>query len=114
MFMKMFTLKCFVLAVALFLGVLIGMQYANDGIVETKGAQHDDAFSAPVKVSEDPEGNIEATILGEDVEGKTLKEKKEKLEEMKAYNFFSSIGKTIAGLVEGITNKLLDFLSSLI
>jgi hypothetical protein len=48
------------------------------------------------------------------VESQTLTEKKEKLEEMKAFNAFSSIGKALAGFIEGITTKIVEFIASLI
>lgn len=108
-----FFFKCALLISALFIGVLIGMQYANQGIVEMKGhEQHN--FTSPVGVSQDGEGNVEASFLGNEVESETLSEKKEKLEDMKAFNAFSSIGKALANIIESITNEIVNFIASLI
>ncbi|WP_240794252.1 DUF3679 domain-containing protein [Bacillus sp. BHET2] len=111
--MTKFFFKCTFLLSALFIGVLIGMQYANQGIVEMKGHE-EQHFTPPVGVTQNEDGNVEASILGNQVESKTLIEKKEKLEEMKAFNVFSSIGKVLADTIESITNKLVDFIASLI
>ncbi|MCA1056205.1 YqxA family protein [Rossellomorea aquimaris] len=111
--MVKFFLKCFILICFLFVGVLMGMQYANEGIVEMKGHE-EESFTSPVNMKKNDEGNVEATFLGNEVESRTLAEKKEKLEEMKAFNAFSSIGKALADLIEGITGKLVEFIASLI
>jgi hypothetical protein len=108
-----FMVKCFVLICFLFVGVLIGMQHAKQGIVDMKGHEKE-SFSSPVGVTQDEEGNVEATFLGNEVESQTLTEKKEKLEEMKAFNAFSSIGRALADLIEGIIGKLVGFFASLI
>ncbi|MFI8575221.1 DUF3679 domain-containing protein [Rossellomorea aquimaris] len=111
--MTKFFFKCALLISALFIGVLIGMQYANQGIVEMKGHEQQ-KFTSPVGVSQDGEGNVEASFLGNEVESKTLSEKKEKLEDMKAFNAFSSIGKALANTIESITNEIVNFIASLI
>ena len=111
--MTKFFFKCTFLIAALFIGVLIGMQYANQGIVEMKGHEQQN-FTSPVGVTQNEEGNIQASFLGNEVESKTLSEKKEKLEEMKAFNVFSSMGKVIANIIESITNKIVDIIASLI
>ncbi|OXS63014.1 hypothetical protein B1B00_06610 [Bacillus sp. DSM 27956] len=111
--MTKFFFKCAFLITALFIGVLIGMQYANQGIVDMKGHEQQN-FTSPVDVNQNVEGNVEASFLGNDVDSKTLTEKKEKLEEMKAFNVFSSIGKVIADTIESITNKIVDVIASLI
>ncbi|OIU70619.1 DUF3679 domain-containing protein [Rossellomorea aquimaris] len=111
--MSKFIMKCIVLICCLFVGVLIGMQHANKGIIEMKGHEKE-SFSSPVGMTQDQEGNVEATFLGKEVESQTLTEKKEKLEEMKAFNAFSSIGKALAGFIEGITTKIVEFIASLI
>lgn len=111
--MTKFFFKCAFLITALFIGVLIGMQYANQGIVDMKGHEQQN-FTSPVDVNQNVEGNVEASFLGNDVDSKTLTEKKEKLEEMKAFNVFSSIGKVIADTIESITNKIVEVIASLI
>ncbi|NMH69767.1 DUF3679 domain-containing protein [Bacillus sp. RO3] len=108
-----FFFKCGLLLSALFIGVLLGMQYANEGIVEMKGHEPQ-KFTSPVGVSQDDEGNVEASFLGHEVESKSLSEKKAELEDMKAFNVFSSIGKALANTIESITNEIVNFIASLI
>jgi hypothetical protein len=111
--MKRFMLKSLLLVSILFIGVLIGMQKANDGIRDMKGYD-DEAFGTPLTVSEDEAGNIEASLLGQEMGSTSLTEKKKKLEEMKSFNFFSEIGKSVAGIIKGLTEKTVEFVSSLI
>lgn len=111
--MTKFFFKCAFLITALFIGVLIGMQYANQGIVDMKGHEQQN-FTSPVGVNQNMEGDVEASFLGNEIDSKTLTEKKEKLEEMKSFNVFSSIGKAIANTIESITNKIVDVIASLI
>ncbi|PFA64462.1 hypothetical protein CN378_14845 [Bacillus sp. AFS015802] len=111
--MPKFFLKCALLIGALFIGVLIGMQYANQGIVEMKGHEQQN-FTSPVGIKQSGDGDVEASFLGNEVESRTLSEKKEKLEEMKAFNVFSSIGKVIADTIESITGKIVDVIASFI
>ncbi len=111
--MKKFIFKCVVLISALFVGVLIGMQHANNGIVEMKG-YHQESFNSPVGITQNQEGNVEASFLGNDIKSQTLSEKREKLEEMKAFNVFSSIGKGIANTIVSLTNKLVEVIASFI
>ncbi|KPL58627.1 DUF3679 domain-containing protein [Rossellomorea vietnamensis] len=111
--MTKFFFKCAFLITALFIGVLIGMQYANQGIVDMKGHEQQN-FTSPVGVNQKGDGDVEASFLGNEIDSKTLTEKKEKLEEMKAFNVFSSIGKVLASTIESITNTIVDVISSLI
>ena len=60
------------------------------------------------------EQEIQASILGNEVSSHDIKKKKEQLEEMKAYNFFSSLGKKIAEIVSDTTEKIIEFIVSLI
>ena len=53
-------------------------------------------FQGALSINESSEGEIEASILGNDVSSHDLEKKKAELEEMKAYNFFSSIGKNVS------------------
>ena len=73
--MKRFILKSLLLISVLFVGVLIGMQKANDGIVEMKGYE-DAAFETPLTVSENETGNIEASLFGKQMGTESLSEKK--------------------------------------
>ncbi|MGF2617152.1 DUF3679 domain-containing protein [Rossellomorea vietnamensis] len=111
--MKRFVLKSILLISILFVGVLIGMQKANDGIKDMKGYDQD-TLGTPLTISEDETGNVEASLLGQEMGSASLSEKKKKLEEMKSFNFFSEIGKSVAGVVKSLTEKTVEFISSLI
>jgi hypothetical protein len=111
--MKMFMLKSFLLAALMFLSVLFGMQFANDGIHRMKGYDDPDLGNA-FTLKENEGGQFQGTFLGRDVSSHDLEKKKEKLEKMKAYNLFSSVGKKLAdgvsaatdGIIESIVKKL--------
>lgn len=111
--MKRFLFKCFLVSAALFIGVLMGMQKANVGMQEMKGYQ-EEGFKAPLSLKEMENGDIEASVLGNDVSSHDLEKKKEKLKEIKAFNFFSSLGKTIANIISSVTEKIVNLVSSFI
>ena len=104
-----FTFKCTLVLLVLFLGILIGMQTANDGIKKMKG-YNDPTLTSAFEVNQSKQGELEASVLGKKVTSHDLEKKKEKLEEMKVFNFFSSVGKTlseaISNLFSSIINKL--------
>ncbi|UAL46222.1 DUF3679 domain-containing protein [Sutcliffiella horikoshii] len=109
--MKRFMVKCLFISLVLFLGVLLGMQQANDGMRKMKGYD-DPAFQGEAfRVAETAEG-YNGTILGRQLDSQDMKEKQEKLEGIKAYNVFSSAGKKLAdgvsGLMSGLFNKVQD------
>jgi hypothetical protein len=107
--MKMFMLKSLFLAALMFLSVLFGMQFANDGIHRMKGYDDPDMGNA-FTLSENKGGQLQGTFLGRDVSSHDLEKKKEKLEKMKAYNFFSSIGKKLAEGVSTATDGTIEYI----
>jgi hypothetical protein len=109
--MKLFMLKSLFLACIMFVSVLFGMQQANDGIIKMKGYGHEQ-FQGALSINESSEGEIEASILGNDVTSHDLEKKKAELEKMKAYNFFSSIGKVLAGFITNLTETIIQFIAS--
>ena len=111
--MKIFMLKALFLAALMFVSVLFGMQQANEGIHRMKGF-HDEDFKSALTLNETNEGEVQASVLGNDVSSHDLQQKKEKLEEMKAYNFFSSLGKSISEGLSELTEKSVAFISDLI
>lgn len=111
--MKMFMLKATFLAAIMFVSVLFGMQQANEGIQRMKGYSDND-FKSALTLSESEEGELQASVLGNDVSSHDLQQKKQKLEEMKAYNFFSSLGKSISEVLSGITEKSIAFITELL
>lgn len=110
--MKLFMLKSFFLAAVMFLSVLFGMQLANDGIHGMKGYDDPDLGKA-FTLSENEGGKLQASFLGTDVTSHDLEKKKEKLEKMKAYNFFSSTGKKLANGISTVTDGTIKFIVDL-
>ncbi|MBM7691824.1 nitrogen fixation protein FixH [Peribacillus deserti] len=104
--MVKFTGKCFLLMMVLFFGVLIGMQHANQSMKKMKGFD-DPALYSALAINETEKGQKEASILGEKVTSHDLKEKKQQLENMKAYNFFSQTGKKVSDGISGGFNTLM-------
>lgn len=108
--MKMFMLKSLILASLMFISVLFGMQQANEGIHKMKGYE-DPEFKSAFKIKEDEDGNFKSAILGNDVTSHDLAQKRKQLEEMKAYNLFSTIGKKLAGGVSQAMEKTIDLIT---
>jgi hypothetical protein len=108
--MKMFMLKSFVLAALMFVSVLFGMQQANEGIHKMKGYD-DPEFKSAFMIKEDEDGSYKSAILGNDVSSHDLEQKRKKLEEMKAFNLFSSLGKQLADGVSLVVEKTVDLIT---
>ncbi|OIK13115.1 YqxA family protein [Bacillus sp. MUM 13] len=102
-----FSMKCLGVTLILFLGVLIGMQYANQGMKTMKGFNDPKLYNA-FTVKESKKGNMEAAILGEKVTSHDLEKKKEKLQQLKAYNVFSSAGKQLSQSLTSLFEKTAD------
>ncbi|KAA9026366.1 YqxA family protein [Niallia endozanthoxylica] len=111
--MKMFMLKSMLIAALMFVSVLFGMEQANNGIQKMKGYS-EDQFKGAFTLQESGEGQLEASILGNDVSSHDLEQKKKELEEMKAFNFFSSLGKNLANAVSHVTEKIIQLITGLI
>ncbi|MFP5113667.1 YqxA family protein [Bacillaceae bacterium C204] len=107
--MKMFMLKSLCLAALMLISVLVGMQLANDGIHKMKGYD-DPNFQNAVSLSE-TNNNLQATFLGNDISSHDLEAKQKKLEEISAYNFFSSMGKKMSEGISGASEKLVHFIA---
>jgi len=107
--MKLFMLKGFMLMSLMFLSVLIGMQIANNGIKDMRGFDDPD-FKGAFTIKEQEE-NVQVSVLGNHVDSHNLDKKREQLEELKAYNFFSDLGKTFADTVTVIAKKGIEFIS---
>jgi hypothetical protein len=106
--MKMFLFKGVILASLMFLSVLFGMQQANIGIQKMKGYE-DPKFKSALTLQENGNGELQASVLGTSHD---LEKKKQKLEEMKAYNLFSDIGKGISNGVSKGLNLIIEELSN--
>lgn len=108
--MKWFMLKSIFVAALMFISVLFGMQQANEGIHRMKGFE-DTNFRGAFNVSESDGGEVQVSLLGNDVDSHDLEKKKAKLEEMKAYNFFSTMGKKLADGVSTLTENTINLIT---
>lgn len=111
--MKIFMLKSVMIAAIMFVSVLFGMQQATFGIHNMQGYQSDQ-FKGAFSLQESGEGQLEASILGNDVSSHELEKKKEKLEELKAFNFFSSLGKKLAEGISTLTEKIIEIITGIV
>jgi len=107
--MKLFMVKSICIAGLMFICVLTGMQLAGNGIHKMKGYDDPD-FQNAVSIHES-EKNISASLLGNDLSSHDLAAKKKKLEEISAYNFFSSMGKTMSDGISGASEKLIKLIT---
>lgn len=107
--MKMFMLKTLCLAALMVISVLVGMQLANDGIHKMKG-YNDPNFLNAISLNE-KDKDLSATFLGNDISSHDLEAKKKKLEEISAYNFFSSMGKKMSEGLSGASEKLVQLIA---
>ncbi|WP_417899529.1 DUF3679 domain-containing protein [Bacillus haimaensis] len=103
--MKRFLFMSGLITIVLFLGVLLGMQQANEGMRKMKGYD-DPSDGKAFHVVETTEG-YNGTFLGNEITSQDIKEKQEKLEGIKAFNFFSSMGKKLADGVSSLMSGLL-------
>jgi len=97
---------CTCAVLLLFFGVLLGMQFANQGMKNMKGYD-DPSLSSAFSVDSPSEGEF----LGQTVTSHDIEKKKQKIEEMGAYNFFSSIGKTVSNTISIGLEKLIGLIS---
>ncbi|MBO9129582.1 YqxA family protein [Bacillus sp. 165] len=91
-------IRCLLLLTVLFIGVLLGMQLANDGLKKMKGYD-DPTFEQVAKISGTESGDMKASFLGKNI---TIEEKQKKLEKLKSFNLFSKMGDALAGGVEKV------------
>lgn len=101
-----FSVICTFAVLLLFFGVLLGMQFANQGMKNMKGYD-DPSLSSAFSVESPSEGEI----LGQTVTSHDIEKKKQKIEELGAYNFFSSIGKKLSTTVSLGFEKLIGLIS---
>ncbi|WP_456278225.1 YqxA family protein [Bacillus sp. AK128] len=104
-----FSFKFFLLFTILFLGVLLGMQQANEGIRDMKGYD-DPEFKGAFHLTAGQSGGLEAAVLGNNITSHDIRVKQEKLEKMEAFNFFSSMGHKLADGITSLFQKLFDLI----
>ncbi|MCV9884915.1 YqxA family protein [Metabacillus halosaccharovorans] len=110
--MVKFFLKCIVLCSVLLFGVLIGMQQANQGMIKMKG-YNDPDFQGAFQIDSNETGDVEASILGNEVTSQDLQKKQEQLEQIEAFNIFSQLGKQFANIVSSGVSSLLKIVTEL-
>ena len=108
--MGKFLWKTSLLVLLLFFGVILGMQYANKNMKEMRGYDDPKMYEA-FAVEKESEGEINATVLGKEISTADIEEKKEEMEEWKAYNAISSAGKGISNACTGIFQGLAKLIS---
>jgi hypothetical protein len=102
-------LKSLGIAALMLICVLTGMQLANNGIHKMKGYD-DPNFQNAVSINE-KDNDLSASFLGNDISSHDLEAKKKKLEEMSAYNFFSSMGKKMSKGISGASEKIVHLIA---
>lgn len=107
--MKMFMVKSLCIAALMLICVLTGMQLAGKGIHKMKGYD-DPNFQNAVSIYESDD-HISASFLGKDLSSHDIEGKKKKLEEISAFNFFSSMGKKMSEGISGGSEKLIKLIT---
>ncbi|OIK16614.1 hypothetical protein BIV60_03865 [Bacillus sp. MUM 116] len=107
--MKLFMLKSVGIAALMFISVLAGMQLANGGIHKMKGYD-DPNFQKTVAIN-DKGNDLHASLLGNQITSHDIEAKKKKLEEMNAFNLFSSMGKKMSDGISSASKKLVESIS---
>jgi len=103
-------LKSFLLCLVLFIGVIMGMQIANEGIKNMRGYETSETLGA-FQLSEKEKGELEASILGNKLSSHDLKQKQEQLEQIEAFNFFSELGKWLSNTIQTLVSSIIEFVS---
>lgn len=111
--MAKFMLKCFMLLSVLLFGVLLGMEQANNGMIKMKG-YNDHSFKGAFHIDQNDVGGLEAAFLGQTITAHDLKKKKEKLQQIKTFNFFSAAGAQLAEFVSKIFYTIISFFVTMI
>ncbi|WP_455662582.1 DUF3679 domain-containing protein [Pradoshia sp.] len=108
--MGKFIWKTCLLVLLLFFGVILGMQYANQNMKKMQGYDDPKMYEA-FAVEKESDGEVKATVLGNRVSTGDIEEKKEEMEEWKAYNAVSSVGKGISNACTGVFQGLAKLIS---
>lgn len=102
--MVKFMMKCFFVLTVLLFGVLIGMQQANEGMKKMRGYD-DPSLQGAFHITDSSDGEVEASVLGRKVTSHDLEEKQQQLEEVEAFNLFSSIGEKLGEGISALFEK---------
>lgn len=88
------------LLAVLFFGVMLGMQQASEGINDMKGFQTDN-YKGAFQIQQEGE-NVQASVLGESITSHDLAEKKQSLEDVKAFNIFSAMAEKLSQSISSL------------
>ncbi|WP_240253874.1 YqxA family protein [Fredinandcohnia quinoae] len=99
-------MKCFLISTVLLLGVLIGMQQANEGMKRMRGYD-DPSLQGAFHISDNQNGEVEASVLGRKVTSHDIEQKHQQLEEVETFNFVSSIGKKLGDGISSLFEKVM-------
>ncbi|CAM3944074.1 hypothetical protein [Lederbergia lenta] len=108
--MRNFIVKCMLLILVLYAGILIGMEKSSD---EKKQSSYEIySLQSPSHINENDAKEIEATLMKNNRE---LIDEEEKLQVNKdKVSYLSEAGKILASVVTGVVNKVIDVLTNLI
>ncbi|WP_339160193.1 YqxA family protein [Bacillus sp. FSL M8-0277] len=102
--------KTIILGLVLLFGVFLGMQQANNGMLQMKG-YHDPQLKGAFSIQMNDEEEREASILGTAVTEKDLAEKQKQLEEIESFNAFSKAGKVLSDGMTLAARSLYDWVN---
>lgn len=111
--MKAFIVKSLLALALMFLAVLYGMQLAGEGIERVRG-EHHESLSEVWSAGEKEDGDKAFSLFGKKDDSHDLEKKKERLEELKTYNFFAEMGKALAGALRRATETLIQKIAAFI
>ncbi|OEH93686.1 YqxA family protein [Bacillus solimangrovi] len=102
-----FTIVSCSFGLVLFFGVILGMYQANESMRSLRGYD-DPNLQQIVSIESTDDGELHASVLGEEVDAKLLNEKRQELETLETFNFFSELGKKIASVVESVFTAAIE------
>ncbi len=102
--MGRFIVKVLLVLSIFFIGILIGIQEANNGMKKMRGYDDPGLMSA-FSIEEKGAGEYETTVLGQ-TNTNNLEEKKQKLEQIKTFNLFTDIAKKISRFFTDLFAKI--------
>lgn len=110
--LKRFFLKCLLLITLLFLGVLVGMQQANQKMIEMKG-YNDQSFRSPFMIKENKDGEMEATVLGNNIASTPKDEDHKEITQHQRKNLFSQFAQWLSTMLTTLIETILEGIAAL-
>lgn len=109
--MGRFLLKTGLMMLLLLFGIIFGMQQANQNMKKMQGYDDPTMYSA-FSLDKLDNGDLQAQLMGNKITVEDIETKKEKMEEWKTFNLFSSAGKGLSDLFTGLFKGLASMLDS--